>query len=238
MFKIDPSRAIGAYAAIMTAICGYVVLGGATAAPAKFDTIDVQRINVREDDGTLRMIIAGRDHIGGIVIGDREYPHPNRTEAGMIFFNDEGAENGGLVFNGKVVAGRPVNAGSLTFDRWHQDQTIQMTSQEDGASRHAGFIVNDRPDQPMRYDQIGRLGAMTAGPAKDAAVRDARMTGTQRVYLGSNEDRSAELSLRDADGHKRLVFRVEPGGAASVTFLDQHGRAIGRIAPETRRLNP
>lgn len=80
MLKIDPSRAIGAYAAVMTTLAAYVGLGAATAAPTRFDTIDVKRINVREDDGTLRMIIAGRDHIGGIVIGDREYPHPNRTE--------------------------------------------------------------------------------------------------------------------------------------------------------------
>ena len=231
MLKIDPSRAIGAYAAVMTALAAYAALGAATAVPTRFDTIDVRRINVREDDGTLRMIIAGRDHIGGIVIGDREYPHPNRTEAGMIFFNDEGAENGGLVFNGKIVAGKPVNAGSLTFDRWHQDQTIQMMSEEEGASRHAGFIVNDRPDQPMRFDQIGALGAMRAGPAKDAAVRNAGMIGTQRVYLGSNVDRSAELSLRDADGRKRLVFRVEPTGGASVTFLDAQGRPVSRIAP-------
>jgi hypothetical protein len=231
MFKFEPSCAIGAYAAVMTAVAGYVVLSAATVAPTTFDTIDVRRINVREDDGTLRMIIAGRDHIGGIVIGNREYPHPNRREAGIIFFNDEGAENGGLVFSGKVVAGKPVNAGSLTFDRWHQDQTIQMTSEEDGTSRRAGFIVNDRPDQPMRFDQIGALGAMRAGPAKDAAIRDAKMIGTQRVYLGSNIDHSAELSLRDADGRKRLVFRVEPAGAASVTFLDEKGRAISRIAP-------
>lgn len=149
----------------------------------------------------------------------------------MIFFNDEGAENGGLVFNGRIVAGKPVNAGSLTFDRWHQDQTVQMTSQEDGATRHAGFIVNDRPDQPMRFDRIAALAAMKAGPAKDAAVRAAGMVGTQRVYLGSNVDRSAELSLRDADGRKRLVFRVEPTGAASMTFLDEQGHAVSRIAP-------
>ena len=235
MFKIDPSRAIGAYAAMMTSVVAYMILGAATAAPARFETIDVKRINVREDDGTLRMIIAGRDHIGGIVIGDREYPHPNRTEAGMIFLNDEGAENGGLVFNGRIVAGKPVNAGSLTFDRWHQDQTIQMMSEEDGPTRHAGFIINDRPDQPMRFDQIGALGAMKAGPEKDAAVRKAGMIGTQRVYLGSNVDRSAELSLRDAEGRKRLVFRVESAGAASVTFLDENGHPISRIAPRGQR---
>ena len=149
----------------------------------------------------------------------------------MIFFNDEGAENGGLVFNGKIVAGKLVNAGSLTFDRWHQDQTIQMTSEEDGARRHAAFIVNDRPDEPMRFDQIGRLGTMKAGAAKDAAVRQANMVGTQRIYLGSAADRSAELSLRDANGRKRLVLRVEPAGAASVTFLDEKGHAVSRVAP-------
>lgn len=83
----------------------------------------------------------------------------------------------------------------------------------------------------MRFDQIGRLGTMKAGPAKDAAVRQANMVGTQRVYLGSAADRSAELSLRDATGRKRLVLRVDPAGAASVTFLDEKARAVSRVAP-------
>jgi hypothetical protein len=181
------------------------------------------------------MIIAGRDHIGGIVVGEHEYPHPNRREAGVIFLNDEGTENGGLVFDGGLKDGRPTNGGSLTFDRWHQDQTIQMTSLEDGARRHAGFVVNDRPDAPMRFDAIVRAGALPPGAARDRAYRAAGVGGVQRAYLGSREDRSAELALRDAAGRPRLVLRVAADGAASVTFLDAEGQTVRRIAPEDLR---
>lgn len=238
MVTIDASRAVGAYAAVMTAIALWATLGGAAGAGAaaepqtRFDTIDVRRINVRESDGTLRMIIAGRDRIGGIVMGDRQYPHPNRHEAGMIFLNDEGAENGGLVFDGRLVGGRPTNSGSLTFDRWHQDQTIQMTSNEDGARRHAAFIVNDRPDTPLQLERLPALRAMPAGPARVAALRAAGMApAIERVYLGSTVDRGAELALRDALGRRRLVLRVAPDGASAVSFLDARGREVRRIAP-------
>jgi hypothetical protein len=232
MPRIDPSRAIGAYAAVMTAIAAWAVTGGAAPAPqTRFGTIDVRRINVRENDGTLRMIVAGRDNIGGLVIGDKEYPHPNRREAGMIFFNDEGVENGGLVFDGRLVDGKPTNGGSLTFDRWRQDQTVQMTSIEDGKERHAGFVVNDRPDQPLRFDRMAAIWAMPPGPPRDAAIREAGASVAQRAYLGSNVDRSAELSLRDAGGRRRLVLRVEPDGEASISFLDASGRQVRRLLP-------
>ena len=232
MVRIDASRALGTYAAVMTAVAAWACLGGTAPPSTRFDTIDVKRINVRENNGTLRMIIAGRDNIGGLIIGDREYPHPNRTEAGMIFFNDEGAENGGLVFDGRLVAGKPTNGGSLTFDRWHQDQTIQMTSVEDGANRHAGFIVNDRPDQPMRFERLEQVRAMPPGPSRDEALREAGLSNAQRVYLGSTVDRGAELSLRDALGRRRLVLRVEPDGYPSVSFLDAQGRIVRRTTPD------
>jgi hypothetical protein len=233
MPKIDRSRAVGTYAAVMTGIAAWALLGGAAATNDRsFNTIDVRRINVRENDGTLRMIVAGRDNIGGMIVGDREYPHPNRTEAGLIFFNDEGVENGGLVFDGKLVNGKPTNGGSLTFDRWRQDQTVQMTSIEQGDQRHAGFIVNDRPDGPIAFDRLQLFFSMAPGPARDAALRQANAGPVaRRVYLGSNTDRSAEMSLRDASGQPRLVLRVEPTGAASISFLDDQGRTVRRLTP-------
>ena len=46
--RIDPSRAIGGYAAVMTLATAWLSLAAVAPATAKFDTIDVQRINVRE----------------------------------------------------------------------------------------------------------------------------------------------------------------------------------------------
>ncbi|THD37016.1 MAG: hypothetical protein E7773_05655 [Sphingomonas sp.] len=116
---------------------------------SRFDTIDVQRINVREPDGTLRLAIANHARIPGVIIGGKEYPNPNRTEAGMIFYNDQGDENGGLVFDGGLKNRVPANGGSLTFDRWRQDQTLQLVSLENGTDRRVGVQVNDRPDTTL-----------------------------------------------------------------------------------------
>ena len=69
-------------------------------APAKFESIDVQRINVVEPDGTLRMVISNKSAAPGAIIRGKEYAHPDRQSAGILFFNDEATENGGLIFGG------------------------------------------------------------------------------------------------------------------------------------------
>ena len=230
MPRIDASRAVGAYAAVTTLALAWFVATGATPAAQRFDTIDVQRINVREPDGTLRMTISNRARMPGLIVGDREYPHPNRREAGMIFFNDEGIENGGLVFDGGMIDGRPTNGGSLTFDRYRQDQTVQMTSVEDGERRKAALIVNDRPDRPMDFAAATRIRAMPPGPARADAMREAGYGGVQRAYLGRTEAKDSRLDLSDAQGRTRLRLQVDAAGQARIAFLDTDGRVTRTIA--------
>ncbi|WCT73832.1 hypothetical protein PQ455_00955 [Sphingomonas naphthae] len=224
---LDRSAALGAYAGIVTLGLAWALLGGAGPAPTRFDTIDVKRINVREDDGTLRMVIAGRDHIGGLVIDGKEYPHPNRQEAGMIFYNDEGTENGGLVFDGRKVDGKPTNSGHLSFDRWHQDQTLYVQSLEDGPRRRAGLFVQDRPDGPADFTASDRLRAMPEGPAKTAALKAAGYDGSMaRAFLGRDYDDASKLVLRDGAGRPRLRLSVAKDGAAAIEFLDETGKVV------------
>src|SRR4051794_38015010 len=63
---------------------------------AKFDEIDVGRINVREPNGTLRLTISNKARFPEVVIEGKTYPLRGGTgigSAGLIFFNDEGNEN-------------------------------------------------------------------------------------------------------------------------------------------------
>lgn len=224
-YGFDWSRAIGAYAAVLTVGLAALVLTGAGKERAThFSEIDVERINIREPDGTLRMTIAGHGRMPGLIMGKQEYPRPDRTQAGMLFFNDAGEENGGLIFNGGLVNGVPNNGGSLTFDRWHQDQTLQMLSVEEGQNRYAGVYVNDQPDKAADYASLPRLFAMPDGPAKGAAFQAAGMGGTPRAFLGRAVDKSSQLALRDGQGHKRLVLKVAENGDASIEFLDAAGK--------------
>ncbi len=64
---------------------------------------------------------------------------PGTRPAGIIFFNEHGDEMGGLIFKGvsKDDAG-----GSLTFDRWKNDQTIQILYADSGDKNISGVIVS------------------------------------------------------------------------------------------------
>jgi hypothetical protein len=223
------SAALGGYAAVLTLGVAGAAITGAAVPGAK--VLDVERINIREPDGTLRLAISDHARIPGIVVDGREYPHPNRPEAGMIFYNNEGTENGGLVFDGGLKAGRPTNGGSLTFDRWHQDQTLQLVSTEDGADRQAAVEINDRPDRPLDVAHATRIAAMPDGPAKTAAAVAAGYAGHQRAYLGRQPSGDAALVLRDGAGRPRLRLAVSAAGDATVSFLDASGRVVKTIAP-------
>lgn len=208
-----------------------VWLGLAAVSPpaTSFDTIDVNRINLREPDGTLRMTIAGKTRMPGLILGGKEHPHPNRQEAGMIFFNDQGDENGGLVFDGGMKDGIPTNGGSLTFDRYHQDQTLQMVSTENGKDRRVGIVVTDRPDQLMDVEAGRRLRDMPPGPERDRQLTAAGFDSSRRIWLGRDNTGEAALILSDAEGRPRLTLGVGPNGTPGVALLDAAGKVTREL---------
>jgi hypothetical protein len=70
----------------------------------------VERINVVEPDGTLRLAISNQTKFPGPIYHGKEYPHPDRKTAGRLFFNDEGSENGGMIFGGAKDAREPATS--------------------------------------------------------------------------------------------------------------------------------
>lgn len=228
--RFDLSRAVGAYAAVLTLGFGaFVLLGSRSPHSEHLQEIDVERINVREPDGTLRMTLSSHARMPGLIIGKQEIARPDRPQAGMLFFNDQGEENGGLIFNGGLVNGKPENGGSLTFDRYRQDQTLQLLSVEDGQDRFAGLYVNDQPNEAAAYSQLSSIMAMPDGPAKQAAFQSAHMGGTQRAFLGRGQDKASQLILRDGQGKKRLILRVTESGEPTIQFLDAEGKIVRTV---------
>ena len=94
------NKAIAAYAVGITAAFCVVVLTGAAARQTHFDEITVNRMNVLEPDGTIRMVISGQSSSPGLYAMNEHYERPDRP-AGLYFMNDEGTEVGGLIFSGQ-----------------------------------------------------------------------------------------------------------------------------------------
>jgi hypothetical protein len=235
VMQLDPTRALIAYSALLTLALVWTLLSGAAVPRAGvFDTIDVHRINVREADGTIRMIVASRDHFPGAIVHNREIPHPERADAaGVLFFNDEGTENGGLVFGGKKVNGSVTNFGHLSFDQYEQDQVINLEQVEEAGKRSGGLTIADYPDAALDFGLEGRLAKMS--PAERQAeierLRAAGALGHPRLFVGKSEARDAVLALKDGEGRVRLRMRVTLAGDASIEFLDAAGKVVRTEAP-------
>lgn len=208
------------------------------AQPQKIDELTVERLNVVDANGTLRLVIANKDRMHPGVVDGITINRP-RPVAGLIFFNDEGDEVGGLAFSGQERDGERRANGMLAFDQLKQDQTVAISYSETNGQRTAGLQVWDRPDTRLS-ELIAKLNAANAiaNPAeRDKAVQAARASappGPRRVFVGKNADRSAMVSLADQNGKPRLTLKVDADGAASIEFLDADGRTVQRI-PAARR---
>lgn len=202
-----------------------------------FDEIQVKRIKIVEDDGTVRMILAGTSHAPGVIISGKERPHPSgQRPAGLVFYNDEGTENGGLVFGGKTDADGKVSAGGhLSFDQYEQDQVIQLTQSESDGRRWAAMIVSDRPDAPLDFDLMDRIASLPEGAAKTSLIEQTRASGgfgAERLFAGKTGDRSSAITLNDAMGHPRIRLKVTAEGEAAIEFLNEHGTVTRAINPK------
>lgn len=109
------TKILAVYSAIATTLlAAFTVAGSAAARAQRLDEMDVQRINVREPDGTLRMVISNHAHLPGVIVRGKEHPPVDRPQAGMLFYNDEGTENGGLIFGGhRNENGEVIDSGPL-----------------------------------------------------------------------------------------------------------------------------
>src|SRR6266481_7471005 len=169
-------RFLTIYSGVLTLAFAVTVFSGFSIEnkSSTFDQINVHRINVVEPDGTLRMVISDHAKLPGIINGGKEQPFA-RPQAGMIFYNDEGSENGGLIFGGhRNAKGEVVDSGgSLSFDKYGANQIVQLLGVDD------------------REDQMSGLSVTDSVTGKD---------NRERVWVGRKDDGAAAVRLMDSRG--------------------------------------
>ena len=168
-------RLLRSYLILNTAVLSVLAIGAfrGDSEPTKFEEIDVERINVIEKDGQLRLVIANRERSPGLVLKGETYGQPG-NRPGLIFYNDEGVENGGLIFGGKKQNDDYQAGASLTFDQYNQDQVVALQYIDRNGKRFQGLTILDRPDLPLwevvereEYARNHQRHASTVGPEED-----------------------------------------------------------------------
>jgi hypothetical protein len=230
-------RFLQAYAAA-TLVAGAVLAVAAFTQPAKrqnLGEITAERVNIVDADGTLRLVISNKDRMHPGVIGGRVVQR-QRPYAGLLFFNDQGDEAGGLTLRGREQDGKRLANAGIMFDQLGQDQTIGFDYSEEDGTRTAAFKVWDRPDVPLSelVDQLNAANAIPDRTEREAAVARARSNApraAQRLFVGKTRDRAARVVLSDAQGRNRLVLSVDAEGRSSIEFLDENGKVVQRVGP-------
>lgn len=258
-------RFLKGYAVVMSVIVGVLALGAFTprgqtqlgdvqGGKATFDEIDVERINVVEPDGKYRLVLSNRPRSIGPIYKGQPFGYPGGTRPGMIWFNDEGTENGGFTIRGSrcetgtSVDGRPCVKGTysasanFTFDQFDQDQIFVMNYSDQDGRRRVGITFNDRHDENIfewvqRRDSINRMPDSTMRAAalqKLVQGSPGNPRVAERLYIGRDVSKSAILDMRDRSGRTRLRLVVDSLGAARIDFLDADGRVTNSMTGSRR----
>jgi hypothetical protein len=234
-------RFLKRYALAMTTLVGVLALAafrGSMQQKQRFGEIDVERINIVEPDGKLRMVISNRPRSIGPIYKGQPFGYPGGGRPGVIFFNDEGSENGGMGFSGGRQPDGTYRASSqLAFDQFDQDQVLYLNYTDNNGQRVLGLHVMDRApvnifDLVQRRDSINR---MTDTVARRAALQQltAPVNGVplaaQRVFVGRDRSRASVVNLSDPMGRPRLRLMVDSLGSARIEFLNEGGQVTRTI---------
>ena len=119
----------------------------------KFTEIDVERINIVEKNGTVKMVITnvGKFPNGKEKINGRLTNEERKKRSGMLFYNEDGIECGGLIYDGQKNANGHSSGLSLTYDQYDGDQVMQLITEDQGEGDKrfvsSALVFNDRPSK-------------------------------------------------------------------------------------------
>jgi hypothetical protein len=197
---------------------------GVEITPTVVDELTVKRVNVVEDDGTLRLVI-GNSTMGRMLpVRGRLVAHPGRDEtAGLLFVNDEGSECGGLTFGGYRREHGKEQYAELTLDDYEQNEGFKLGMLQEGSDTRRWLEFRDMPDWSIG-DLVEEVDGLDAAAARKVQERyDDRGFPVSRMRLAREADGSVGLVLRDARGQDRLRLVVPADGEPVIEILDADG---------------
>lgn len=239
-------RLLKAYAVCSTvAFAVFLLVGFQSVQNQKFTTIDAEKINIVEPDGRVDMVLTDKAHFPppiwkGKPLDIGRQGATGQGVPGIVFYNTEGTEAGGLAFMGGAKNGKNEATAGLIFDQYDQDQIVGMEYDEGDGQRSAGLHVWERPNTPL-IDDIKKMQSfqnMPEGPAKQSALKELQEAqargdfgGQSRLFVGKNEQDISEVILADAQGKPRIRLTVTPDGNSRLEFLDKDGKLIYSLPP-------
>lgn len=205
----------------------------------KFNSIDVESLNIVDKDGTIRLKLFNNDNIPPAMMDGRDILPGHRQDlpaAGLMFYNSEGDECGGLIYGSeKDEDGNYQANASLTFDQFKQDQVVQMQFAERNGESTYGFSIYDRPYKPLP-DQVQSMqeieNSNLSEKEKKEALNKVWEGHERRAFMGKTADGEITVQLMDSKGKSRIRILVDDNDEPKLEFLDADGNVTYKLPPE------
>jgi hypothetical protein len=204
----------------------------------QFKVINAERINIREKNGILK---AALSNSAGFNEGQRADQGAVRL-SGLMFYNEEGQETGGLVYLGKAIPGGQDADVTLTMDQYNQDQNIYLHHVEHkdslGSSIEDGLTINSRPDwkgikeEYSIYNKMDKLSPNDREELKLKSLQAGKIS-TRRAFYGvrrgvTNQEPydDAGLFLKNKWGRDAIKIYVDIDNKPHFEIYDSLGKSI------------
>jgi hypothetical protein len=203
----------------------------------KFGTIDVERINIVEADGTVKMIITNVEQFpnGETIINDKAINKNRKKRSGMLYFNEDGLEAGGLIYDGAKNENGHSSGLSLTYDRYDGDQVMQLITTDkargDERTVSSSLRFSDRTANVTREEHNKIMAEIES--IKDKKLRRQKyreysnqglIGGTPRILLGKTSSQNNGLFLFGDNGKPKAMFYVDKDNNVKLEVFDDQGK--------------
>lgn len=206
--------------------------------------LNAERINIVTPEGKTVMALCNKPRIAAPVMGGKTYPvsvsDGRESMAGMIFFNEDGDEMGGLVFNSfRTASGRAAGIGHLSFDRFNDNQVLALQYIENARGVQSGLTIFDRPGDgsfKKSLDLIEEHAIATPERQREIADELAHVRpalGGERLFIGS-KDNTPQLVLKDSKSRVRARLSIGADDLPRLEFLDELGQAVFTLPEKTK----
>lgn len=225
-------RILKIYAVVLTILCAmfFFLAFKNSSSNERFKEIDVERINIVEKDGTLKMVISNKERQHPGLVNHKELK-PREREAGLIFFNSMGDECGGLVYDGNEKESGMV----YSVDQRNTDQIMQLQYFEGSGkdkNRVYGLKLWDRPDDfPLEEiikfeDSLKKLNDPAASKKAYAKLREEGKLTNERFFAGKTANGDVGIFIRDTKGKVRLKVYIDKNNQTHIDKLDENGNQV------------
>lgn len=216
---------------LLISIIGYLSYKHLKKESTHFKKITAERIDIVGESGN-KFIVLSNPKDQALATTNGEVTNPENTERntpGLIFFNSEGDEVGGLVFDKD-------NEGTyqmLTFDQNKNDQIMVLRKDEYEENgkwyRQYGLEISERSEKPYK-DVIREYNAINK--IKDSLERANKFNtfwnnpehlAPKRLFLGRLENLNTGLFLLDKENNLKISIYVDSHGNPVMQYVDSLG---------------